>query len=38
MLEIGGGERDAQRVELFLAVAHEDRDQVLAMSGNGNEV
>src|SRR5258706_13385631 len=34
-LEIGGGERDAQRVYLFLAVAHEDWDQGFESFGNG---
>src|SRR5260221_13252471 len=38
LLEIGGGERDAQRVELFLAVAHEDRNQVFEIFGNGDEI
>src|SRR6185295_5390982 len=38
LLEIGGGERDPQRIELFLAVAHEDRDQVFEILGNGDEI
>src|SRR4051812_14899811 len=38
LLEIGRRERDAQRVELFLAVAHEHRDQVLEVLRHGDEV
>src|SRR5262245_12899592 len=38
LVEVGGGERDAQRVEFLLAVAHEHRDQIFEVLGDGYEV
>src|SRR5688572_8632441 len=38
LLEIRGGERDAQRVELLVAVLHEHRNQVLEVLRDGDAV
>ena len=34
LLEVGGGERHAQRIELLVSIAHEHRDQVFQVLGD----